>query len=873
MIEVLVASIVLLVTMIPMGLLLTHVSGAAADARQRQAALQLADSWIEILSNSQPPTNTDGSVLTNGRPQTPTAPAGTQPPPTTLAGTTYAVTAGYTENLVNNVGQAGQSDLCSAGQPPSQSHPGVIQLKVTVSWDGGARTLSDTTEINYPKPGLQTEGFLAINVTNDGEADSNGNDALSRIQALPVTVTQVTGPPPTGTINLSPNPYTLYPDNNGCIFAQVPVGTYNVAILQPTAGTPASFAGFSGAPPFVNPSGSTAQEIDGQNVTVTAEQTVNLGAFDQGITSDISYGGASAVDAGVTCPGTTSIPCVTFGDGPSGASAAWGGGTTNWSSTTLAPGSRVNAVDCTTAVHPYCIGVGYGTTGGTIATTPSDLNSLAYDTLPPGVTDLTQAACLSDRGCYAVGLSTTGPVLLAGSVGNSGDRWIKVLLPGVTVTSLGSIACPTSNTCELGYQGVGSVPGVIRLDGDPGTMGGNPSWAPTVTTDVLPPVVTSVGTLTCPTTTTCLAVATGDPRSPSDATVITVPVAASGPSTWTSETSFPTGASTVTGLSCTATTCVAIGTATGAAAVWTGSLDPLGDNWSQATGFPGPTVVAAVTSVTCGNPSAGDTADCAVGAVSASPSGGALLYDGSLAGSWAWNRVTIPAGDNLQYVVGVSCGTPPAAATCAAVGATQAGPVVLTSTTGPGGTWSDNTPLSSAGEVVAGIPLETAPSGTSSWTPQVPSGGTTNATTLPTILYPQAPGYSIAAGDCPVEATSTAIANLNAPPGGSADVTVPLGLLPLQLVGPTGAPVSGATITLTSTQCGGTDSYNLPVTDATGITMASVPYGTFSYTVTQGSSAVAHTSVTIVVGASTVVVSTAGSPVTDFLPGLAQVQA
>ena len=55
---------------------------------------------MEILSNSQPPTNTDGSVLTSS-PSTPIAPAGTQAPPSTLAGTTYTVTAEYTENLVD----------------------------------------------------------------------------------------------------------------------------------------------------------------------------------------------------------------------------------------------------------------------------------------------------------------------------------------------------------------------------------------------------------------------------------------------------------------------------------------------------------------------------------------------------------------------------------------------------------------------------------------------------------------------------------------------------------------------------------------------------------------------------------------------------
>ena len=65
-----------------------------------------------------PDAESDGSVLTNS-PRTPVAPTGTQAPPTTLAGTTYTVTANYVESLVNGVGQ---SDFCSAGQPP-ESEP------------------------------------------------------------------------------------------------------------------------------------------------------------------------------------------------------------------------------------------------------------------------------------------------------------------------------------------------------------------------------------------------------------------------------------------------------------------------------------------------------------------------------------------------------------------------------------------------------------------------------------------------------------------------------------------------------------------------------------------------------------------------------
>ncbi len=865
MIEVLVATIVLLVTMIPMGILLTNVSASAAQARQRQAALQLADSWVEILSNSQPPTGTDGSVLTN-TPKTPVAPAGTQAPSSELAGTAYAVTAAYTEDLVNDIGQ---SDLCSAGQPPSPSHPGVIELKVTVTWDGGGQSLSDTTDINYPKPGLQTEGFLAVNLTNDGEQDVYGNEASDRLEALPVTITQVTGSP-----TLSPNPYTLYADQNGCIFAQVPVGTYDVAIQQPTAGTPPNFSGYPGAPPFVDTSGSTDDEQDNQVVTVTAEQTVNLDAFDESINSSISYGGASAVDDGVSCPGAASVPCVTTGDGTTGATAAWGSASSTWTSTTLGAGTEINQVDCTNTASAYCVGVGLGPSGGLIESTSSDFNSPTADTVPSGVTDLTQVTCPSATGCYALGQSGSGPVVLAGYVGSGTDQWIVVPHPGVTLTGLDSIACPTTTTCEIAYAGIGGAPGVLRLDGDPGLLAHNPAWTPSVTSDTLPGAVTSVGTITCPTASTCLATATGDHSSPSDATVITVPVAVAGGSTWTAESTFPTGASTVTGISCTATTCVAVGSATGAAAVWTADLTASPHAWSQSTGFP--SSVLAATSVACGYPASGDTADCAVAAITSSPSGAGELLDGSVTnGSWVWNPATIPNNEGLQYLLGVSCQSPVSAAdaTCAAVGATPSGPVVLTTATGPAGTWTDRSPTGLSGAVVAGIPLEITPSGTTSWTTQVSSGGNSNATTLPNPLYPQAPGYSIAAGDCQAEAVSSAIANLNSQPGGTAQVTVPLGLLPLQLVNPSGVPVSGATITLTSTACGGADSYNLPVTDPTGETSASVPYGSYSYTVTQGGTAVAHTAVTIVVGASTVQVTTSGSTVTDYLPGLAQVQA
>ena len=56
--------------------------------------------------------------------------------------------------------------------------------------------------------------------------------------------------------------------------------------------------------------------------------------------------------------------------------------------------------------------------------------------------------------------------------------------------------------------------------------------------------------------------------------------------------------------------------------------------------------------------------------------------------------------------------------------------------------------------------------------------------------------------------------------------TSPLALVHFQLVDANSLPVSGATVTLTSTSCPADPAfYNLPTTDGNGETMSSVPYG------------------------------------------------
>ncbi len=300
---------------------------------------------------------------------------------------------------------------------------------------------------------------------------------------------------------------------------------------------------------------------------------------------------------------------------------------------------------------------------------------------------------------------------------------------------------------------------------------------------------------------------------------------------------------------------MAIGVLGGSSAVWTGDLTQSPDYWAPASIPPG--TISAATAVACGQPAGGKIADCVI-AVAHQAGAGQQLLDGSLTGStWNWNPV---GPSDIQYYTGVACESPPSASqsTCAAVGATANGPIVATSVNGPSGAWSDETPSSLVGTTATGIPIETSSGSSGTWTNSVPAGQSTNATSLGDI-YPQPLGYSIAAADCPTEATGAPLALLSGLAGGSASVTIPLGFLPIQVVSATGTPVSGATVTLTSATAGcPTDTYSLPATDPNGMSLTSVPYGAYGYTITSGANSLTGT---LQVGTNTVVAGT-----TTYLP-------
>ena len=824
---------------------------------------------METISNnlSAVPTRTDADgtvypVTGVAQPLT-SAPPGAQTPTSSLAGTTFVAEAEYNLAPVNSVGQ---SELCA-----QTSTSTVLELQVTVSWGGlnnNRQSVTDSTHIPWDIPQVATEGFISLQLNNDGETDAliPSNNSTERLQAIQVQIQQTSGLN-NGATTLTPNPLTVNSDTSGCVFAQVPAGTYSVSVEQPSA---ASLHDWTGSPPFVDTNFDQSPPAQTVVVNENAVTTVSPVAFDEAIgTTTIAYGSASGIDGTVECPGGAGLGCLVTGNGTSGATASWAANASSWSATTLSSITNLSQVACTSGGSQTCVGVGDSPTAGAIVTTSTDLGTVSADTVPNGVTDVTQVTCPTANGCYALGTTATGPVLLAGAVGQTApqaDVWTEVAPASTTFTSLSSIACPTSTTCEVtGSATVGTTPSaveILRLDGDPASLASNAAWTPTFTVDNLPntngsTTVSSVGEIACPSSTECVALGTGDSTSPTDPTILAATIASSGASTWANE-DFPAGTGSITGLSCTSSTCVAIGTmpATApmsppSAAVWTGDLTVSPHNWVQAPSGAGgiPSSVLGVTSVACGQPAAGDTADCSITAATGLSAPGQLLEGSLTGGVWAWNFSTAPSGSTVVYYTGVACETPPSAgrATCAAAGATATGPIIVTSSHGPSGTWTTQTPSSLANDAsatgtsplnatVTGVPLELTPADISNWTTPVVAGAASNATSIPTNLYPYAGGYSVAAGDCQAEANSTSIASMTAPPGGTATATVPLGLLPLQVVTASGAPVAGATVVLTSTSCSptGGDQYTLPVTDADGVTQTSVPFGNYSYSVTVG---------------------------------------
>ncbi len=169
LVEVMLSLSVLLVVLVATSYLVDNVVQQAATSREKVAATELAEQWLEQLSND--PISSLQAYIAKDVQLT--------PQPVTVAGVAFTVW-GHLE-----WGDTGAThSLCTTGNPPQ-----VIRATVTVKWSGQA--IGETTVMNPPYgtviPG---DGFLSIQIYGL-TANSPPADTANLIN-VPVTVTPVT---------------------------------------------------------------------------------------------------------------------------------------------------------------------------------------------------------------------------------------------------------------------------------------------------------------------------------------------------------------------------------------------------------------------------------------------------------------------------------------------------------------------------------------------------------------------------------------------------------------------------------------------------------------------------------------------------------
>lgn len=801
-------------------------------------------------------------------------------------------------------------------QPDSS---GCVFAQVKPSTAGNTYTVTVNDAINGT-PNSTTYGPPAPSFVANGSGTTVVSGTLQKSPATTITVGSTAGFPSSGPIAIGGGTYT----------------TYEATCTGTTATTFTGCTLASGGPvtltagePVSEVSGGVVQQPTQEQqsaITVSVGAVTNLTAlyptaypaYDQGSQITLSYPSSSAVEDGVTCPGDTSLTCVSTGENGSGAVVNSANQTT-WTTASIpsAAGTvtRIASVACAGAVE--CVGVGYGGGKGVILdqsgttgalSVPSDATALT------GVTSLTQVVCPSSSDCVAIGTTATGAAVLNDAISGGVDTWTAVTLPA-NITGLSQLACPASgNGCVA--IGTTSAPSagtpIIVSGGYTGTWTASTTTGPTYS-------LSSLASVACPTATSCLITGTGKIGTPTVASPIVVAGTTTNMATSALSVgydSFPAGTTvaSLTGLTCLSTPrCLVLGTTSsgpfvmyvGTASASTLTLDAIPSTMSSLTQMACPSAGVCVligvagtnpailsgaissgstadtwtsatvpsvsgTGITLGQVTCASTTACAVtgvGTSTATSQPSAFLWGSSGGTATAnWSSVSLPTSNPALYLSGISCTTSGSPTYCSAVGASATGAVVLSTNGGPTGPWASQTPANLSGSFVQGVPIEANNSNLSPYLSAtvVPPGASTDVTSIPDI-YPFSGGYSLLAGDCytspELGAGSFNVAQATTIPGGSSGVTIPLGMVEVQVLHSTGNqvgfPYSGATFTLTSTAAApcGTDTYTLPTAGPDGLSRTAVPYGSYTLTITTPGSTTTVLNVTV--GGSSVTVGLA----------------
>jgi len=366
---------------------------------------------------------------------------------------------------------------------------------------------------------------------------------------------------------------------------------------------------------------------------------------------------ATIVALGVTagCGGTAGSPSSGSATGPSTTLGPWQGALTT---TTLpAPVQVLRSVACATAQRCWAVGSTLATSsapaGPALVATIDGGGAWAVLTLPPTVGYLSGIACASTRSCTAVGqIGATGVGPGAILTTTNGTAWVLQVVPTGT-TDVTAVSCRANGGCTA----LGVVSGVVTtlVPSHGGT------W---VAAGRLPAPASVATALSCTDATHCWATAAQAVDVGHEIGVIEV--TSDGGTTWTPE-RVPVGTGALQGIDCTpATDATATATGTGASCTAVGTTATVlggartgqgvvlttangGGRWASAT----VTAVAAdLLGVSC---TAGSCV--AVGTTAATaPQAGVVLLGGSAdTAGGVWRRaVPVPVALPLTAVACVS---------------------------------------------------------------------------------------------------------------------------------------------------------------------------------------------------------------------------
>jgi hypothetical protein len=314
-------------------------------------------------------------------------------------------------------------------------------------------------------------------------------------------------------------------------------------------------------------------------------------------------------------------------------------------------------VSCGTA--QTCVAVSYDDPAIDLT---SDGGTTWSGSLGPAGDQFQGVSCPGPNDCFAAGLMQTdsGLVGVIAATTDGGVTWTSQSLPS-GVAALSGISCPSSTTCIAVGESIGSTPVLL------GTVNGGGTWS----TQSIPTGIIDLTDASCSSVSDCVAVG--------DAAIIAT---TNGGMSWVAEIP-PTGSQALESVSCALTTifCVAVGFLTNG--TQPGVIDVSTNNGASWTSEPLPPAAAGtVVGVSC--PTA--TTCFAVGYNVPNQQ---HTFIGTINGGVSWFVQTTP-GDP-QYLTSISCSS---ASHCVGVGqaAENSGPTLnggfITTTSNGGGTWT-----------------------------------------------------------------------------------------------------------------------------------------------------------------------------------------